>query len=126
MFARQGTSVVLDLKAFFHNLYKHDYKISVVTSYKTEYALAVLDTLKIGTYISLISEDNNVDEAIANIHDAKNILVISSKKDDILAANNNNVRSCLVCFGDEIDEAIELAPTHLINKATQLDQIIII
>ena len=119
-------NVVLETKDFFKSLYKHDYKISLVTSYSLEFALNALDVLKLSTYISIITTDNDINGAINKINDAKNILVISSKKGDVLAANNHNAKSCLVCFGDEIDEACELEPTYLINRVSQLDQIIII
>ena len=136
--------VVLNVKDFFKTLFKHDYKVSVVTSYNKEFAEYVLDLLNITSYVSVIidkdvkinitSSDseivkspviNPVEYGFEAIKEAKNILVISSLAADISLANSKNVTSCLVYYGSEIDNAMEYNPTHVINKADQLDNIII-
>ena len=57
--------------------------------------------------------------------EAKHILVISSKANDILSAQQNNALSSLVYFGEEIDTAMDLGPKYVINKAEELNYIIV-
>ena len=121
--------VVIDLRDFFKTLFKHDYKVAVVTSYNKEFAEYVLDLLKITSYVSIIVDkdlnENQMEYAFETIKEAKNILVISALAKDINLANSNNATSCLVYYGSEIDSAMEENPTHIINKPEQLSYIII-
>ena len=90
-------------------------------------SLAILDTLKITTYVSIIIDEElgDINTALNSISGSKNILVITAKANDIEFANNYGLTSCLVYFGSEIDLAMEKGPTHVINKTSQLDSIII-
>ena len=121
--------VVLDVKGFFKTLFKHDYKVAVVTNYSKEFAEYVLELLNITTYVSIIVDkdlsENPMEYAFETTKEAKNILVISSFASDINLANSKNSASCLVYYGKEIDSAMEEGPQHVINKAEQLDYIII-
>lgn len=121
--------LVLDCKELFKTLFKHDYHVAVVTKYSKEYALYILQLLKINTYVSIIIDkdlnENQIVEAFNSIHQAKNVLVISSKAADIAYANEKNAKSCLVYFGKELDEAMDLGPTYVINKIRDFDNIII-
>jgi phosphatidylglycerol:prolipoprotein diacylglycerol transferase len=118
---------VLDCKAFFKTLYKHDYNVAVVTKYSKEVAEYILDVLKITTYISIIIDKDlgDMNTALNSINGSKNVLVITAKAADIEFANNYGLTSCLIYFGPEIDLAMEMGPTHVINKTSQLDSIII-
>lgn len=120
---------ILECKDFFKTLFKHDYKVAVVTNYSKEFAEYVLDELKITTYVSIIVDKNlsakPIEKAFDTIKDAKNILLISSLASDIEFAKGKNAQSCLVYFGREIDLAMEKEPTYVINKVSQLDNIII-
>ena len=120
---------VLSCKEFFKTLFKHEYKVAVVTNRKKEFAEYVLELLKITTYVSIIIDkdlsDGLMNAALNSISSAKNVLVISALANDIEFANNNNLTSCLVYFGKEIDLAVEKEPTHIINNINQLDSIII-
>ena len=121
--------IVLECKDFFKTLFKHDYKVAVVTKYSKEMAEYVLEVLRITPYVSIIIDkdlsNDSMNKALESINGAKNILVISALAADIEFANNNNAASCLVYYGKEIDLAVEKGPTHIINKISQLDNIII-
>ena len=121
--------IVLDVKSFFKTLYKHDYKIAVMSSYSKEVVETMLEVLKITTYVSVIVDkdltQNQIEYAFNACKDAKHILVISSKADDILAAQQKEALSCLVYFGEEIDASMEYGPNHVINKVEDLNYIII-
>ena len=118
---------VLDCKEFFKTLYKHDYNVAVVTKYSKEVAEYILAVLKITTYVSIIIDKDlgDMNTALNSINGSKNILVISSLANDIEFANNYGLTSCLIYFGPEIDLAMEMGPTYVINKTSQLDSIII-
>ena len=87
----------------------------------------ILDVLKITTYVSIIIHKDlgDMNTALNSINGSKNVLVISSLANDIEFANNYGLTSCFVYFGPEIDLAMEMGPTHVINKTSQLDSIII-
>lgn len=121
--------VIVDFKELFKTLFKHYYHVAVVTKYDKEFALYVLDALKIQTYISIIVDkdvsENQMEKAFESIYEAKHILVISALANDIKIANEKNAQSCFIYFGNEIDEAMDNNPTHIINKAKQINNIII-
>ena len=121
--------VVLDCKEFFKTLYKNDYHVAVVTKYSKEAAEYILQRLNIMTYVSVIIDkdlgDDGVSIALNSISKANNILLISALAKDIEFANQNNLTSCLVYYGKELDLAMENNPTHVINKMNQLDTVII-
>lgn len=121
--------VVVDFKEFFKTIYKHDYHVAVVTKYDKEFALYVLEALKIKTYISIIVDkdlaENQMEKAFDSIKEAKNILVITALANDIKLANEKNAQSCFIYFGSEIDEAMDANPTHVINRAKQINNIVI-
>ena len=75
--------------------------------------------------LSIVQMPSGIPVATVAINGSKNVLVISSLANDIEFANNNSLTSCLVYFGSEIDLAMEMGPTHVINKTSQLDSIII-
>lgn len=122
--------VVLDCKETFKQLFKYDYKVAVVTKYDKKFAEAVLELLKITTYVSIIIDNelttNLMDKAFEALHDARNIIVVSSLSSDIEEAHNHNARSCLVYYGKELELAVEKEPDYIINNITQLDDIIVI
>lgn len=121
--------IVIDFKEFFKMIFKHDYHVAVVTKYDQEFALHVLEVLKIKTYVSIIVDrklaDNQMEKAFETIKEAKKVLVISTLANDIKVANDKGAISCLIYFGNEIDEAMEYGPTHVINKAKQINNIVI-
>lgn len=124
------TQVVLECKELFKKLFKNDYYVAVVTKYSKNFAEEVLKLLGITTYVSIIIDkdlgDNLLDIAFSSIKESKNKLVISSLANDILYAKNHNARSCLIYFGNELDEALEYEPTFVVTKESQLDDIIIV
>ena len=120
---------VLDCKEFFKILYKYDYKVAVVTNRDKAFAEYVLDALKITTYVSIIVDkdmsENPIEASFDAVKNAKNILVMTALASDVEAANRKEASSCLVYFGSEIEAAMEKEPTYVINKVTQLEDIII-
>ncbi len=121
--------VVLDCKALFKTLFIHDYHVAVVSKYSKKTVEYILEVLKITKYVSIIIDkdltNDPLNEALKAVKDAKNILVISAKANDIEFANKNNFASCLIYYGKEIDLAMEKGPTYVINKISQLDNVII-
>lgn len=121
------TQEVLKVKELFKTLYVHDYHVVLVTKHSKEYAMNVLELLKIGTYVSVFI-DKEYEDQMASAFDAvraNNILVVSALANDIEYANNNNAQSCFVYFGKEIDKAMELNPKYVITKEEQFNDIII-
>ena len=120
--------IVLDVKDFFKTLFKHDYKVAVISNYSKEVMEYMLEILKITSYVSvLIDKDlasNQIEYAFNIINDAKHILVISSLVNDIEYALKQNADTCLVYYGF-VDESMELGPKHVINKPDELNYIII-
>ena len=99
-----------------------------MTKYSKEYAMNVLEMLNLSTYVSVIideSYENQLESAFSAVSKAKNIMVVSALANDIEYANTHNATSCFIYFGDEIDEAMEKGPTHVINKEDQFNNIII-
>lgn len=121
--------VVLECKEFFKKLFKYNYHVVVMTKYDKEYALNILELLKINTYVSIIVDkdlcENQTVEAFRAIPNAKNIMVVSSKANDICVAKEFDAKTCLVYYGKELDEAMEYDPTYVINKVRDFDNILV-
>ena len=125
----EQTQIVFECKELFKHLFKYNYHIAVATKYSKEYALEILQLLKINTYVSIIVDkdlaENQITEAFKAISNAKNILVITTKANDISVAKENIAETCLIYYGKELDEAMDLDPDYIVNKARDFDIILV-
>lgn len=114
-----------NVKDFFKFLYVHDYHIVLYSSYSKEFIEYVLEALKITTFVSIIDENGNVKEAKSLIGASKHPLAIVDDSVDLKLARSIGVKSALVNYGANYEEASLLEPTYVINKFSQFNNIIV-
>lgn len=110
--------------------YGEDINMAVVTNYKKEFAIKVLEYLKIMQFVSIIideeiNEGNGINKGIKSLRDAKKIMVICGSNEEVLETINNNAIPCVVTYSKDFEDFSKLNTGYSITKFQELENIII-